>query len=47
MCFNILTIDDQEIGSSTADALEIHLNDQVIDEAVSLQIFLFVSRSGS
>jgi len=47
MCFNILTIDDQEIGSITADALEIHLDDQVIDDAGSLQILLFVSRSGS
>ena len=41
MCFNLLTIDDQEVGSISANTLEIHQIDQAADEAVGL-ILLFV-----
>ena len=45
MCFNLLTIDDQEIGSISADTLEIHQIDQAADEAVGLfLIFVFSFR---
>jgi len=45
MCFNLLTIDDQEIGSISADTLEIHQIDQAADEAVGLFLIFLPFRS--